>query len=145
MKKIKLLSVILSIFSLFLFVSCSSSETKSTSYKDGTFTGKSEEHVSDTVGSGYAECVIVIESNTIKSCVFSLYELDGTLKDENYAKEDSKDNYIKAQKAIQAATQYAKNIVEANGVDSLLVISGATITYDECKEAVRDALSKAAN
>ena len=144
MKKLKI--VFLGIVFLFLGVlsSCGSQEDK-VNYKDGTYEGKSENHTADNdgVGAGYAICIIEIKDNKITSCDFKLYELDGTLKDEKYGSEYSKENYIKAQKAIQSATKYAKSLVESSNINSVDVISGATITYSEFKEAVNNALNKA--
>ena len=137
-------------FSLFIaclgsisLCSCSSSEP--VSYADGTYEGRSLDHTSDSDGNGagYATCSLTIKESKIEKCTFLLYELDGTLKDENYGIDNSKENYLKAQKAVQAATQYAKQLVEKNDLDGVKVISGATITFTEFQEAVDDALSKA--
>lgn len=144
MKRLKI--IVLSIAFLFLgILSSCGSEQKNANYKDGTYEGKSENHTADNdgVGAGYAICVIEIKDNKIITCDFKLYELDGTIKDDNYGKEYSRENYIKAQKAIQSATKYAKSLVETSNIDNVDVISGATITYSEFKEAVNDALNKA--
>ena len=73
-----------------------------------------------------------------------MYELDGTLKDESYGADLSKENRLKAQKAVQSAEKYASRLVEAGGLDGVDAISGATISYNEFIEAVNNALSKAA-
>ena len=135
---------ILPILACLTLLSCTPQE-ENINYKDGTFTGESQKHEADEdgVGAGYATCTITISDNTIVACEISLYELDGTLKDENYGKEYSQDNYIKAQKAVQAANKYAPDLLKYGNLKDVDVISGATITYSEFKEAVDDALNKA--
>lgn len=147
MKLIKKISAISLALLGVTLASCSSSSSSSFSipnetYKDGTYEGQSEKHDADSdgVASGYAVVVLTIESSKLTSCKFTMYELDGTVKDEHYGENYSKENYVKAQKAIQAGKVYAQYLVEKNSVD---VISGATITYSEFKEAVNDALAKA--
>ena len=123
---------------------CSQQE-KQTDYKDGVYTGKSSVHQSDEDGngSGYGETEIEIKNNKIVSCTFTTYEPDGTLKDESYGSEFSKENRLKAQKAVQASTKYGSMLVSKGSVDEVDAISGATISYEEFKEAVEDALKKA--
>lgn len=150
MKINKIFVLILFVCSLFIFLSCNGNNScgkkeEVVTYKDGTYEGRSQDHTADSdgVGSGYSTCTIVIEDNKIVSCEVIMYELDGTIKDENYGSGYSKDNQIKAQKAIQAASRYASQLVNTNSVKDVDAISGATITYSEFIEAVNDALSKA--
>ena len=91
---------------------------------------------------------LTLEGGKITACEFTTYELDGTLKDENYGlisdgQVGNKDFYNKAQKAIQAASVYAGQLVETGDVEKIDVISGATYNYNDFKDAVRDALRKA--
>ena len=55
-------------------------------YKDGTYTGKSDvvEEGEDSDFGGYGEVTITIEDGKITDCVFTTYKADGTVKDENY-------------------------------------------------------------
>ena len=124
----------------------SSSTPASVTYADGTYTGRSEDHEEDESGNGagYGEVVIVIENNEIVSCEFTMYELDGTVKDETYGSGLSQENRLKAQKAVQSAPKYAEMLVEGGSLDDVDAISGATISYSEFVEAVNDALSQAA-
>ena len=73
--------------------------------------------------------------------------MDGTLKDENYGMEDgriaNKDYYNKAQKANAACAEYASMLVQNGQLDGIDAISGATINYDEFREAVENALAGA--
>ena len=119
----------------------------SATYWDGTYIGRSEDHDEDESGngSGYGEVVLVIENNEIVSCEFTMYELEGTVKDETYGADLSQENRLKAQKAVQSAPRYASMLVESGSLDGIDAISGATISYSEFVEAVNDALSQAAH
>lgn len=121
------------------------SDTASANYQDGTYTGRSSERQEDEDGngSGYGEVEIEIKDNKITACTFKTYELDGTLKDENYGSDLTKENRMKAQKAVQAADKYANMVVETGSAENIDAISGATINCEELKEALADALSKA--
>ncbi|MCR4672694.1 MAG: FMN-binding protein [Lachnospiraceae bacterium] len=125
---------------------------KNVSYKDGTYTGVSETHENededDVAGNGYGMVEITIKDNVITDCVYTTYELDGTQKDENYGKGSdgsvaNRDYYNKAQKALAACEQYAVQLVETNSLDEVDAISGATINYEEFKQAVTEALKEA--
>ena len=122
------------------------SSSKPASYKDGSYEGRSEDHQDDEDGNGagYGEVSIELKDNKIVDCSFTMYELDGTLKDESYGSDLSKENRLKAQKAVQSAPKYAAMLVEKGSLDGVDAISGATISFSEFKEAVNDALSKAA-
>ena len=125
--------------------SCSG-EQKSVSYKDGTYTGRSSDFKEDESGNGagYGTVEIEIKDNRITACTFKMYELDGTMKDESYGADLSKENRLKAQKAVQSADKYAALLIKSGSIDGVDAISGATISCSEFKEAVNDALSKAA-
>ena len=128
---------------------CSSG--KSANYADGTYEGTSTtyENTEDGVdaGSGYGTVSITIKDNKITDCTFTTYELDGTLKDEDYGKEQgeiaNRDFFNKAQKAVAACDEYASELVQNGQLDGIDSISGATYNYNEFKEAVEDALAKA--
>ena len=107
------------------------------SYKDGTYSGRSQDHAADESGNGagYGTVELTVRDNKITACTFQMFEPDGTLKDDQYGAELSKENRLKAQKAVQAGQKYAAGLTDA--------ISGATISYQEFQEAVEDALTKA--
>ncbi len=119
----------------------------SKSYNDGTYTGKSSVYENDGEGDGYGEVSITIEGGKITECEFNTYEADGTLKDEDYGKQNgeiaNKDFYSKAQKALLGSKEYAKLLVETGDYHSIDAISGATISYDQFMEAVANALDEA--
>ncbi|MBR1862559.1 MAG: FMN-binding protein [Ruminococcus sp.] len=122
----------------------------STTYKDGTYKAKSAEYVSDDGtedGNGYGEVEITITDGKISDVKFLTYELDGTLKDEEYGKENgeikNKDFYTKAQRARAACENYAEQLRAKGNIDDVDGVSGATVNYNEFKEAVAAALKQA--
>lgn len=130
-------------------------EKKPTSYKDGTYEGQSEPHEGDEEGDeesgnadGYGVVSLTIQDNKIVACEFNTYDLDGVLKDEEYGLKEgtvaNKDFYNKAKKAFLAVQMYADQLVETGDIGKVDVISGATYNYNDFQDAVRDALSKAA-
>jgi major membrane immunogen (membrane-anchored lipoprotein) len=122
----------------------------SKSYVDGTYMGQSSVYESDEDdgnGNGYGVVELTIKDGQIAECTFTTYEPDGTLKDSDYGMQNgevaNRDYYNKARKAIAACEKYASNLIEANDVDEVDAISGATINYNNFKEAVQDALKQA--
>ena len=123
---------------------------KKASYKDGTYEAQSSVFENDDGtddGNGYGVVSVTITDGKISDCTFTTYEADGTLKDEDYGKEDgriaNKDYYNKAQKANAACAEYASMLVQNGQLDGIDSISGATINYNEFKEAVEAALKQA--
>ena len=119
------------------------------SYADGVYEGRSEPHEGDEAGNGdgYGVVSLTIQDNRITACAFDTYELDGTLKDENYGMARgeiaNRDFYNKAQKAVKAAAVYAEQLVETGDLDKVDAVSGATYNYNDFRDAVRDALNQA--
>ena len=150
MKKTKTLAAVLllSLVMALMMTGCgeSSSEPVAKGYKDGTYSGRSSDYEEDESGNGagYGTVELEIKDNKIVSCTFKMFELDGTQKDESYGADLSKENRLKAQKAVQSAEKYAQALVSAGSLDGVDVITGATISYNEFKEAVNDALNQAA-
>ncbi len=123
---------------------------KNVSYKDGDYEGKSSVYENDDGtddGNGYGVVNITIKDGAIAACTYQTYEVDGTLKDKDYGKEDgriaNKDYYNKAQKANAACAEYADMLVQNGQLDGIDSISGATINYNEFVEAVENALKEA--
>jgi major membrane immunogen (membrane-anchored lipoprotein) len=127
---------------------CAFTGCGSKNYADGTYTGQSSVYESDdSNGNGYGVVTLTIKDNAVTECTYETYEPDGTLKDSDYGMQDgeiaNRDYYNKAQKAIAACEKYANQLVETNDVGEVDAITGATINYNNFKEAVKDALSKA--
>lgn len=120
----------------------------SANYADGTYEGKSQVHEGDEEGNGdgYGVVTLTIKDNSITACEYRTYETDGTLKGDDYGKQNgeiaNKDYYAKAQKAVKANAVYAENLI-GKELDDVDAISGATISYNEFREAVLDALGQA--
>ena len=120
------------------------------SWKDGTYEAQSSVFENDDGtddGNGYGVVSVTIKDGKISDCSFVTYEADGTIKDEDYGKEDgriaNKDYYNKAQKANASCAEYASMLVQNGQLDGIDSISGATINYKEFKEAVELALKQA--
>ena len=122
-------------------------------YADGTYTAQSsvyegiEDEDGDEGGDGYGVVTITVKDNVVVDCEFTTYMTDGTVKDAEYGKKDgeiaNQDYYNKAQRAVQASQNYAEQLAAKGDLKQVDAISGATISYDEFKEAVRLALKQA--
>ena len=124
----------------------------SKSYKDGTYTAQSSlyeslEDEEDEGGEGYGVVTITVKDNVITDCEFTTYMPDGTVKDEEYGKQNgeiaNQDYYNKAQRAVRASENYAQQLAAKGSLDEVDAISGATISYGEFTEAVKLALDQA--
>lgn len=146
--KLAALAVIMMVvISIFMLGACGGG---SKTYKDGTYKGTSsvyENPDGSDDGNGYGEVEITISGGVITDASYTSYEIDGTLKDEDYGKANgeiaNKDFYNKAQKAVAACDEYAKMLVEGGSLDGVDAISGATINYDNFVEATKNALKEA--
>ena len=131
-----------SILALGLFAGCGKA-SGSTSYKDGTYTGKSGQ---DDKGA-YGEASVTIIENKITDCKYVTRQSDGSIKDEEYGKVNgeisNRDYYDKAQLAVKAMQQYAQELVKVQKLEEVDAVSGATIAHDQFTEAVKDALAQA--
>ena len=123
----------------------------SASYADGTYTAQSEVYEAlsedEEGGEGYGVVTITIKDNVIVDCEFTTYMPDGTIKDSEYGKEDgeiaNQDYYNKAQRAVKGSQNYAEQLAAKGSLDQVDAVTGATISYDEFKEAVGLALKQA--
>ena len=137
--------VLYAIMALSLLTACGGSAN----YADGTYTGTSSVYEGDDDGSGagYGVATLTIQGGAITACTFETFEPDGTLKDEDYGKQNgeiaNRDFYNKAQRAVQASAQYGDRLVAAGSLKDVDAISGATISFSEFQEAVEDALNQA--
>ncbi|MBR1624529.1 MAG: FMN-binding protein [Clostridia bacterium] len=144
-KKITVVGIIVLAFALCLSLIACGGKDEAKNYADGTYEGRSSDVQGDSegVGAGYGVVTLTLKNNVITDCEFKLYELDGTLKDETYGAGLSEFNRKRAQKAAQSAPLYAAALVKNNGLKGVDGISGATLSYGEFVEAVKDALAKA--
>jgi major membrane immunogen (membrane-anchored lipoprotein) len=112
-------------------------------YQDGTYTGKSGP---DDDGA-YGEVTITVAGDRITACEFVTWQRDGSIKDADYGKingEISNQSYYdKAQLAVRAMEKYAGDLGRAGNLEGVEAVSGATIAYDQFREAVGEALEGA--
>lgn len=109
-------------------------------YADGTYEGRSEIFVEEEInGNGYGIVRFTVEKHKITDCTFTTYEEDGTEKDENYGQDGGTEYCNKAQKAVAACAEYAKQFAADGNTDGIDSISGATINCEAFKEAVKNA------
>ena len=73
----------------------------------------------------------------------SVFDSNGNIKGDDYAKDAGEDKYQKAQIAVQGFSTYADKLVEVQDPDQVDAVSGATVSNKEFKEAVWNALDKA--
>jgi major membrane immunogen (membrane-anchored lipoprotein) len=112
-------------------------------YKDGSYTGRSGPDDKEAFG----EVTLTIAGGTITDCRFVTWQKDGSVKDENYGKingEISNQSYYdKAQLAVAAMEKYALDLSRTGKPEDVEAVSGATIAYDQFREAVEEALEAA--
>jgi major membrane immunogen (membrane-anchored lipoprotein) len=112
-------------------------------YKDGLYTGKSG---GDDTGA-WGEVTLTIAGGKVTDCQFITRQKDGSVKDENYGKINGEISnqvyYDKAQLAVRAMEQYARQYRESGDLQKVNAVSGATIAYDQFFEAVEQALEQA--
>ena len=94
---------------------------------------------------GYSKLTLTIENHKIINAEFVGVDLFGNVKDEDYGSLTGKNSadYKKAQIAVKANSEYAKQLVETQSLDKVDAISGATISYNQFVESASKALDEA--
>ncbi|MDR2358134.1 MAG: FMN-binding protein [Oscillospiraceae bacterium] len=109
-------------------------------YKDGVYTGTSGK---DEYGA-YGEITITVENKKVSDCKYVTWQADGTIKDENYGKENgvitNSELYAQAQLAVEAMKSYADQFISKGKLASVDAVSGATVAYEQFREAADNAL-----
>ena len=127
--------------SFLLFIFLTACQTQEVSLKDGTFEGVSSK---DDEGA-YGKVKIIINNEKIEEVEFQTIQKDGSIKDSEYGKRNgtivNQNFYNKAQLAVNAMKSYGQELEEKQSLDEVEVISGATISYNQFKEAVEAALA----
>jgi major membrane immunogen (membrane-anchored lipoprotein) len=128
------------IFCLVVVCLVAAASCSKSGYKDGVYSGRSSPDDSGDFG----EVNITVSEGKITGCRFVTWQKDGSVKDENYGKVNGEisntDYYNKAQLAVRAMDQYARELVEKQELNKIDSVSGATIAYDQFTEAVIEAL-----
>ena len=110
--------------------------------KDGTY--KVDSSLDDKLG--HSTLTLTVENHKITQAEFIGVDLFGDVKNENYGSlisgKDSAD-YKKAQVAVKANSEYAKQLTETQSLEKVDAISGATISYNQFVEAVNKAVDEA--
>ena len=113
---------------------------KALTYKDGEYSGESS--VDDYGG----KITVKITEKDVKIDELTVQNLDkeGKEKDENYGKDAGQEGlYNKAQESVKNTKLYPQKLKEAQNIDGVDSISGATKSYASFKEAVNAALKDA--
>ena len=109
---------------------------------DGTYTVDSSRD--DKLG--YSTLILTIDNHKITQAEFTGIDLFGNVKNEDYGSlisgKDSAD-YKKAQIAVKANSEYAKQLVNNQSLEKVDAISGATISYNQFVETVNKAVDEA--
>ena len=94
---------------------------------------------------GISRITLTIENHKIVGAEFVGYDLFGNAKGEDYGSLTGKDSadYKKAQIAVKANSEYAKQLIETQSLDKVDAISGATISYNQFVETVNKAVDEA--
>ena len=111
------------------------------SAKDGVYTVDSSRD--DKLG--YSTLTLSIENHKITAVDFKGVDLFGNVKDEEYGSLTGKDSadYKKAQTAVKAIGEYARQLQETQSLKKVDAISGATISYKQFVETVEKAVDAA--
>ena len=110
-----------------------------TGAKDGTFAADSAKH--DQLG--YSHVELTIENGAITKVVHTGFDKDGKQKDESYGADKPEGVRKKAQNAYKAIGSYASQLESKKDLAKVDAIAGATVSYDQFKEAVTKAVEAA--
>ena len=117
--------------------------------KAGTYTGQSSESKEEN-GGGYAIVKLTVgDDHEIEKIDFKTFDKNGNPKSsENYGmvngKAEDQERYDNARAAVKACDEYVEQYMLTKNLDDVDAITGATISYDQFKEALGIALKKAA-
>jgi major membrane immunogen (membrane-anchored lipoprotein) len=110
---------------------------------DGVYSGRSG---ADDTGA-YGEVRLTVAEGKIADCRFVTWQKDGTTKGGDYGKVNGEISnqafYDKAQLAVRAMDAYAKDYVRTQDLKAVDAVSGATIAYNQFREAAGEALTQA--
>ncbi len=136
MKKIFILAAVIATIGVGLFAM--KDKIFGVTYSDGVYEGAYQ------AGDGAnTKVVLTLKNNRIVACVLEARDALGNIKDENYGKGGSAEDYRRAQLSVREMKKYPDMLVEAQDMDKVDSISGATVTYRAMQFAVHEALKKA--
>jgi len=109
-------------------------------YKDGEYAGESS---LDEYG-GKIKVKITVKGGKIEEVAIENLDKEGKEKDESYGKDAGQEGlYKQAQDSVKNTKLYPDKLKEAQNIDGVDSISGATKSYAAFKEAVNNALAAA--
>ncbi|EKU71865.1 FMN-binding protein [Selenomonas sp. F0473] len=109
-----------------------------TGVKDGTFSADSSEA---KVGHSHVE--LTIKDGAIIKVVHTGIDKNGNVKDEHYGEGKDPGAQKKAQNAYKAIGSYGSQLESKKDLAKVDAVAGATISYDQFKEAVEKAVAEA--
>jgi major membrane immunogen (membrane-anchored lipoprotein) len=111
--------------------------------QDGTFSARSGP---DDDGA-WGEVTLTITGGKIADCLFITRQRDGAIKAEDYGRINGEISnqayYDKAQLAVRAMEKYARELGRTGDLNAVEAVSGATISHNQFREAVEEALDTA--
>ena len=110
-----------------------------TGVKDGTYAADSGQH--EKLGHSHVE--LTIKDGAIVNVVHIGIDRDGKPKDEHYGEGREPGIQKKAQVAYKAIGSYASQLTSKKDLAKVDAIAGATVSYDQFKEAVTKAVAEA--
>ena len=110
-----------------------------TGVKDGTYTADSSEH--EKLGHSHVE--LTIKNGAIEKVVHTSIDKEGKQKDEHYGEGKEPGAQKKAQNAYKAIVSYGEQLTASKDLAKVDAVSGATVSYDQFKEAVTKAVEQA--
>lgn len=136
MKKIFIAAVVLAAIGGGLFAA--KDKIFGVTYRDGVYEGAHR-----SAHGSVTKVVLTLKDNRIVDCVLEARDALGAIKDENYGKNGSDEDYRRAQLSVREMKKYPALLVKAQDMDKVDSISGATVTYRAMQTAVHEALKKA--
>ena len=103
-------------------------------YRDGVYEGEYQADDGENT-----KVILTLKDNRIVACVLEARDALGNIKDENHGRDGS----AEAQRAVREMKKYPDMLIEAQDVDKMDSISGASVTYKAMQIAVHEALNKA--
>jgi len=110
-----------------------------TGVKDGTFAADSSAHPQ----LGHSHVELTIKDGAIVKVVHRGIDKSGNVKDEHYGEGKEPGAQKKAQNAYKAIGSYASQLESKKDLSKVDAVAGATVSYDQFKEAVEKAVDAA--
>ena len=105
-------------------------------YHDGIYTASTSGAFGDT------KITLEIKDGKILKCNLEAVDKEGNIKNENYGRNSGEKNFQIAQTALAGTKKYPELLIEAQDVEKVDAISGATVSHREFVRLVQEALKK---